>query len=109
LTHAANAVLTIRLYNGVNTMFEWPITFSPLTPIDINYKITIRHVVKDSHSHVFVCTLMLGETATPSMNYTSVQTLSPGSFAHRLTGQWGGISNSIGQELFTVTHDNLVE
>jgi hypothetical protein len=108
LTHAANAVLTIRLYYGSTAMLTWPITFSALTPTNIDYKMTIRHVVKTGNNHVFVCTFMIGETTTPSMNLTVSSVLSTGSFLHFMTGEWGGISNEFGQELFTITHDNLV-
>jgi hypothetical protein len=112
VSHAANAVLTIRLKYDLNSsMFDWIITFSALTPLNINYNMTIHHVLKTSNRHSFVCSFYIGEQTTPSMNYSFQTTSIPiGSHNHTFTGQWSSaVANIISQTLFTITHDNLVK
>jgi hypothetical protein len=106
ISHQSNDVITIRLYYGAGIMFLWHVDFPALTPVDIDYKITIRQVVKDNNFHTFVCSLMLGETTTPSMTYVFTQQLTPGEYQHTMTVQWSSSSSSISQELFTVVNDN---
>jgi hypothetical protein len=112
VSHAANAELTIRLkYDLTNSMFDWIITFSALTPLDINYTMTIHHVLKTSTTHSFICAFYIGEQTTPSMNYSFQTTSIPsGLYDHTFTGQWSSATaNIISQTLFTITHDNLVK
>jgi hypothetical protein len=110
LSHQAGAVLDIKLYYDANTMIQWPITFPSSISSGINYKITIMQLVKPSEYHTFICTMTLGETATPSMNYSHTQQLinQYGGHDHTMTGQWSSAGNSINIDFVSIVHDNLV-